>query len=669
MQEIPRSGRFTITLAVIAVSAIIAMTALLLWQLRAQELRHAEAETVSLSQILAEQTTRSFQSVDLAIDLALDRLQQAKKLGVGIEDIAIHSMLRSRIEGMPQLRSIFITDSSGKITNSALSHPAPNFSVADRDYFTALKNQPALDRYVSTPVSNRVDNKRTVFISRRIRSASGELVGVIVASLDLEFIESFYKSIRLDHIGPISLYLTQGSLVVRVPFDANPSAGPGSLATLGSNATTFRSAGAEPGINTYRRVSGFPMVLSVGISDRDALSNWHGTARLILAVAGANIFLMIAATALLLRRLSREEKLATVARESTDQLRAMVNSAMDAIVTIDSDRRVVVFNPAAQLMFGYTEDELLGKPIDLLIPERYRPAHEGNIAAFRRSGVNARMKDARIDIIGLRSDGKEFPIESTIARVSIEGKEMFTAILRDIGDRRRAESELQDSHRQLRELASSLQAVREEERTSIARELHDELGQQLLRLRMDLSWLSGRIKDLAPAVQEKVADMKQFVAGTVDTLRRVTTRLRPPLLDELGLAEAARWQLDEFSARNDIAVVATIDIDGESLDERTSINVFRILQESLTNVARHAGATRIDVSLTTRNDDLVFEIHDNGRGLEPGHRQEFGHGLVGIRERTLLLGGRMEIESSPGQGFSLRIGIPLDTTVAPGVKT
>jgi PAS domain S-box-containing protein len=669
MQEIPRSGRFTITLAVIAVIAIATMSALLLWQLRVRELRQAEAETVSLSQILAEQTTRSFQSVDLAIDLALDRLQQAKKLGVGIEDIAIHSMLRSRIEGMPQLRSIFITDSSGKIASSALSHPAPNFSVADRDYFTALKSQPALDRYVSTPVSNRVDNKRTVFLSRRIRSASGELVGVIVASLDLEFIESFYQSIRLDHIGPISLYLTQGSLVVRVPFDANPSVEPGSLATLESTATTIRSTGAEPGINTYRRVNGFPMVLSVGISDRDALSNWQGTARLILAVAGANIFLMIAATVLLLRRLSHEEELAAVARERTNQLRAMVNSAMDAIVTIDSDRRVVVFNPAAQTMFGYTEQELLGKPIDLLIPERFRSAHAGNIAAFRQSGVNARMKDARIDIVGLRSNGKEFPIESTIARVSIEGKEMFTAILRDIGDRRRAESELQDSHRQLRELASSLQAVREEERTSIARELHDELGQQLLRLRMDLSWLSGRIKDLAPAVQEKVADMKQFVAGTVDTLRRVTTRLRPPLLDDLGLAEAARWQLDEFSERNGIAVVATIDINDDSLDERTSINVFRILQESLTNVARHAGATRIDVTLRTRDHDLVYEIRDNGQGREQGHRQVFGHGLVGIRERILLLGGRMEIDSSPGQGFSLRIGIPLGTTVAPGVKT
>ncbi len=236
---------------------------------------------------------------------------------------------------------------------------------------------------------------------------------------------------------------------------------------------------------------------------------------------------------------------------------------------------------------------------------------------------------------------------------------MFTAILRDIGDRRRAESELRESHRQLRELASSLQAVREEERTSIARELHDELGQQLLRLRMDLSWLSGRIKDMSPAVQDKVADMKQFIAGTVDTLRRVTTRLRPPLLDELGLAEAARWQVDDFSAQTGIAVAANIEIGDEPFDERTSINVFRILQESLTNVARHSGADTVQVSLTRTATSLSLEIRDNGRGAELDRGEGHGHGLVGMRERTLMLGGNMEINAAPGLGFTVRMRIPL----------
>lgn len=279
------------------------------------------------------------------------------------------------------------------------------------------------------------------------------------------------------------------------------------------------------------------------------------------------------------------------------------------------------------------------------------------------------MKDARIDIIGRRSDGQEFPLESTIARVTIDGKEMFTAILRDIGDRRRAEVELRESHRQLRELASSLQAVREEERTSIARELHDELGQQLLRLRMDLSWLSGRIKDLPPVVQKKVADMKQFIAGTVDTLRRVTTRLRPPMLDELGLAEAARWQLEDFSSRTGIAVISDIDVSDETLEERTSINVFRMLQESLTNVARHSGADKVEVTLAQRSATLILEVHDNGRGMDPGKGQEMGHGLVGIRERSLLLGGQMEIDATPETGFSLKICIPLVKPLeAPGVE-
>ena len=280
-------------------------------------------------------------------------------------------------------------------------------------------------------------------------------------------------------------------------------------------------------------------------------------------------------------------------------------------------------------------------------------------AAFRESGVTARMKKARMEIVGLRADGTEFPLESTIAQVTIGGQTMFTAILRDISERRRAEDELRESNRQLRELATSLQAVREEERTAIARELHDELGQQLLRLRMDLSWLEGRLKDLAPALHEKVAGMKDFVAATVDVLRHVTTQLRPPLLDDLGLAEAARWQLDEFAQRTGIAVISSIAIGDMGLDQRTAINVFRILQESLTNVARHAGATQVNVSLARTAEGLALDIRDNGCGTELRDKPDLGHGLVGIRERTLLLGGQMEIASAPGEGFTLRVRIPL----------
>jgi PAS domain S-box-containing protein len=663
--SISRASRITVALAAVAVVTIVVMTVLLLWQLRVQELRHAEGETISLSHIIAEQTARSMQSVDLALDVALDRLAEAEKLGVSIDEFAIHAMLRSRVEGMPQLRSMFITDARGNIASSALSHPAPDFSVADRDYFTSVRDRPDLDRYVSSPAINRVDGKRTLFFSRRIRNAKGEFVGVIAASLDIAYVEALYDSIKLDTVSPIALYLDDGSLIARAPQDDPLNAGKTALPAIENGGgeqgqyKTVRTEGEEAGITTYRRVSRFPMVLAIGNRDSEALEGWRGTARIVIGAAALNILLVLAAMVFLLREQRHEAELATAARESDDQLRAMVDSAMDAIITIDSERRVIVFNPAAQRMFGYSAEEVRGSRLDRFLPERLRAVHESNVAAFRQSGVTARMKKARMEIVGLRSDGTEFPLESTIAQVTIGGQTMFTAILRDISERRRAEDELRESNRQLRELATSLQAVREEERTSIARELHDELGQQLLRLRMDLSWLEGRLKNLAPALHDKVVSMKEFVVGTVDVLRHVTTRLRPPLLDDLGLAEAARWQLNEFAQRTGIDVTSNIAIEDVDLDERTAINVFRILQESLTNVARHSAATQVNVSLTRTEEGLALEIRDNGRGSELRDKPKLGHGLVGIRERTLLLGGRMEIASAPGEGFTLRVRIPL----------
>lgn len=672
MPDIPRSGRFTVILAVVAIAAILIMSGVLLWQLRGQELRHAEAEAISLSHIIAEQTSRSFQSIDLALDIALDRLDQAGKLGLGLDEFAVHAMLRSRIVGMPQLRSVFIVDNAGRIRSSALSHPPPSFDVSDRDYFLALRNNPSLDRHVGAPVSNRVDNKRTVFLARRVPAARGRPPAIIVASLDLDYLVSLYDSIRLDRVGGISLFLNHGTLVAGASTEGSlrPAATVANLLKpafeSAAESATIRRNDDPPGIWAVRKVGNYPMSVVISVSDGEALASWQNTAKLILIGVAANVFLMSAATILLLRRLRHEEELEAAAIESNARLRAMVDSAMDAIVTIDSDSRVVVFNPAAQSMFGYTEQEIIGQPIDRLIPARHRIPHSENIAAFRTSGVSKRAKESRIEIVGLRADGTEFPLESTIARVSIGGQEMFTAILRDIGDRRRAETELRESHRQLRELASSLQAIREEERTSIARELHDELGQQLLRLRMDLSWLSGRTKNALPAVQDKVADMKLFIDGTVDALRRVTTRLRPPLLDELGLAEAARWQLDDFSARTGILVTASIAITDCQLDDQIPINVFRILQESLTNVARHADATEVSVTLSTSGQELSMMIQDNGKGANLGDSRMSGHGLIGIRERTLLLGGTTEIGSAPGCGFALTVRIPLPSSASQG---
>lgn len=665
MLRLFRPERITIIFAVAFVTTVMIMTGLLLWYLRQQELIHAEHETVSLSHIISEQTSRSLQSVDLALDVALERLSEAERLGLSLDEVAIHAMLRSRVEAMPQLRSMFIVDTEGGVVNSALGHPGPKFSVKDRDYFFKLKDGTHSGLYFSAPVTNRVDGQRTLFISRRIRNANGKFSGIVAASLNLDYFESLYQSIRFENLGPIALYQDNGTFVAGSSgTDLSTKDYANEVFSAGrASGTPFvwtgRTAGRSPGMVTFRSVQGFPMVVSVGNSDEDSLSGWWSTARTVMAFTLLNFVLVIAAATFLVRRQQREAALSDAAKESNDQLRAMVNSAMDGIVTVDTEHRIQVFNPAAQKMFGYEIQEIQGKPLSMLIPERFRSMHVKNLESFGKSGVTARMKDSRMDIIGLRSDGSEFPVESTIAQVNLDGKRMLTAILRDVGDRRRAESELRESHQELRELAGSLQAVREEERTSIARELHDELGQQLLRIRMDLSWLSGRLKEAPPALQDKLNEMKSFVAGTVDTLRRVTTRLRPPLLDDLGLAEAVQWQLDDFSQRTGIQATSTISLEGTDLDERTSINIFRILQESLTNITRHSGASRIKVSLIASERELRVDISDNGDGVASATKDEPGHGLIGIRERTLMLGGKIVFSSEQGSGFSIKIRIPL----------
>ena len=652
-------------LSAIALSTIVLSTVLLLAQLRQRELHHAQGETVSLSNIIAEQMTRSLQSVDLALRITQDRLLEADKLGVSLDDVAIHDMLKSRVASMPHLLALFVVDTHGMAVNSSRNFPFTPVPVADREYFSKLKAGQEVDTHIGAPTKNRVDDKWTLHISRRIRKANGEFGGVIGAALDLDYLETLYGSVKLDFVSPISLYLDDGTLVVRQPHDESLIGKKALLpAALLSDVQRFepitvRDSGAEPGITTFRGISEFPMVLGVGNRDWDALEGWRDSAEIIVADAILAAILVFLATLLLLREQRREVKLALSALESGERLKAMVDAAMDAIVTIDVNQRVVLFNPAAERMFGYSAVEMLGNSIERLLPERFRAHHQAHIAAFMQSGVKSRMKNPGMEISGLRADGTEFPIESTIAQMHVGEQTLFTAILRDISERYSAEKKLRDSHQQLRDLAVSLQTIREDERTAIARELHDELGQQLLRLRMDLSWLSGHIKALSPALHEKVLGMKQFVEGTVNTVRSVTTRLRPPVLDDLGLVEAMRWQLDEFEKSTGIAVVSAITVADLLLDQNIATQIFRILQESLTNVARHAEASQVHAVFEKTTTGLHLEIRDDGRGAAVGDgKVGAGHGLVGIRERVLMIGGQMDITSGEGEGFTLSIRLP-----------
>jgi signal transduction histidine kinase len=235
----------------------------------------------------------------------------------------------------------------------------------------------------------------------------------------------------------------------------------------------------------------------------------------------------------------------------------------------------------------------------------------------------------------------------------------------DITDRKRFEEQLKNSHEQMRELAAHIEAVREEERTRIAREIHDELGQVLTCLKIDLAWVDKKLHSRNQAVRndlllKKITSMKDTIDTTVKVVRKISAELRPGILDNFGLAAAIEWQAAEFQSRTAIHCQLSSFPEDLDLDERQSSAIFRIFQELLTNIARHANASRVGISLRKRRGVLILEVQDNGRGITKRESLKTdSFGLMGVRERVALLGGKFSINGVEGEGTTVIIRIPL----------
>jgi PAS domain S-box-containing protein len=346
--------------------------------------------------------------------------------------------------------------------------------------------------------------------------------------------------------------------------------------------------------------------------------------------------------------------------EAQARLAAIVDSAMDAVITVDDAQYVVLFNRAAEQVFRTTRELALGAPLERFIPQRFRNAHHGYIEAFSHTGVTSRRMGDVTTLWGLRPEsGEEFPIEASISQVAEGGRRYFTVILRDITLRKQAEDALLQSQRDLRELSARVLEAREEEKARLARELHDELGQLLTALKMDLSWMRER---LPTDLHARAGEMSGLLDQTVAATRRISADLRPLMLDDLGLADAARWLAEDFSQRSGIA--CRIEVSGgealEAVAKSVSTAVYRALQESLTNIARHAGARSAWATLAAQDDQLLFEMEDDGRGIAPQDLAKVRSlGLKGMRERIAHLGGSLEIERAPRGGTRLRVRVPL----------
>jgi PAS domain S-box-containing protein len=667
MQRRIRPAVAVVILTTLAILTMAVALALLLWHLRVKDLVHSRGETVSLSHILAEQTTRSLQNVDLVLLNARAAAGEFAARGEPLTRYAVHSMLRDRRSGMPQIKGIFITDATGRVVSTSRTFPAEGILVADREYFAVHRDRPQHGLYIGAPTHNRLDGIWTMYLSRRLSGRSGEFTGVIAVALNLGYFEDLYRSIAFDGIEPITLHLVDGTLVAGIPHEeAVVGKRPGDLPKQwfqGADQNTREEADGNGGtrIVTYHQVAEFPLMVGVGVSQANALVGWREKSRLLISGALATMALVALAAWALVRQLRMQDVMARELLESGERLQETMKAAMDAIVIADAGQRVILFNPAAERMFGCSTDRAIGMRLDDFLPERYRAKHRDYVDSFGESGDGARVMADNREVTGLRADGTEFPVEATVSRVTLNGEKLYTVILRDITARRRADQQLLESNRQLRELSATLQDVREKERTRIARELHDDLGQQLTGLKMELSWLGRQMAERSDKIAAKVESMKQQTETAIKSVRRISTDLRPALLDDLGLCPAIEWLATDFSAKTGIEVDLDLDEELCAHDDTLATALFRITQECLTNVVRHAEATRVRIDLQRDGAALTLTIADDGKGMAaPEEGKPGGHGLIGIRERAIMLGAKAMFIGTPGAGTTIRISVPLE---------
>ena len=360
---------------------------------------------------------------------------------------------------------------------------------------------------------------------------------------------------------------------------------------------------------------------------------------------------------ILMMNIMERRKVEEALRISELKYRDLYDNAPDMYHSVDGDGVIIDCNETEVRMLGYTREELIGRPISEIFSPETRAVHEREFPVIKQQRAVIGLER---DII--RKDGTVFPASLNVFNEMDKDGNMIKTrtIMRDMTERKRVEEQLRNSRELLRNLSAHLQSVREEERRQIATEIHDELGQILTALKLDLSWLKRRLAKEESDLISSVQTMINLVDKTIEVVQRISSELRPGVLDYLGLIAAIEWQVEEFRKRSGIACDLSVDAEELPLDQNRATAMFRIFQETLTNVIRHSGATKIDVHVELQCNTVVMQIQDNGKGItEAQLTSPTSFGIIGIRERVRFLGGEVKMRGVPGIGTTVQVTIPL----------
>ncbi len=341
------------------------------------------------------------------------------------------------------------------------------------------------------------------------------------------------------------------------------------------------------------------------------------------------------------------------ADELTQELGYLLKNSFNEIYIFDANSlRFLLTSEGAESNLGYSSDELKQfTPLDLC-PSITKESFSHMLALLR----TGEQQSIFFETVLHRKNGSTYPVEVRLQFINLDAP-VFMFIIQDVTEHKSAE-------RQLRNLSMHIQSVREEEKASIARELHDDLGGTLTALKMEMNWLAEEVstsKEDTPFLKN-IESMSQMLDHAASVTRRVITDLRPTILDDLGLCAAIEWQAEQFHKRTGIQCLVTCCPEDSkyNFDKMQTINLFRIFQESLTNVLRHSGASRVEVALQSANDEMILKIADNGCGLPEGHTiAQTSYGMLGMRERVEQMNGKINFYSPPDGGFSVTVILPL----------
>ena len=324
------------------------------------------------------------------------------------------------------------------------------------------------------------------------------------------------------------------------------------------------------------------------------------------------------------------------------------------VMLVDEHHHILNANRAVQAQLGLKPEDIVGKYCPDVVHGLSQPWYACPLEEAVQKG-EAVEREALDQKSGRWIRSAVYPT----GRSTSDGSEVLFHMVSDVTDRKQAEQQLQASREQLRSLSAHLESVREEERKNMAREIHDELGQILTALKIDLSSLTGESNEEQQLLVRKVKSMSELIDTAIETVKRLSLELRPSILDDLGIAAALEWQAEDFSRRTQIRCDFTSKPKDIVFDQDRSTAIFRIFQEALTNVARHSNASRVKAVLTKKTDKIVLTIEDNGKGIEENQIADpKAFGIIGMRERAHFLGGEVRVNGAPGKGTSITVSIP-----------